>query len=434
MLQVKALRQALKDVPAAMDKNERFRRVSALIGGSHSKKECYDKYKELKTEAKLKQNASRINSAVAPGAGISRWDHRVPEKNYTEAILDDGRVTLPLGDEFSKSTATIGGLNEAAVKNAGNTVGCGASAASGPLSERSSTLSSWSSHSAECSGQQQQEQQQRRQPRRSTASSTLSSVRSEPQEGANSSDSSTELRGIEGSVGRAGIRHKRFDQMGKAARPSYVRGSERTLQGSSSGTYESPADRPAAKSYGEDGNHDTARGAARCEGELMKVEEVDEVEDFCLEEELAVDPHCAVGVAQARRGGRQGGANRTGRYSQGESSSAGGGIGCEEGEKPVRVKAVTEAEATGVRALVFGDPMKRFNDAWREQGFYFCPVDGLRYGLVQAEGGPCSVLAAVQAFLLEVCLYGGHRRHLNDGQTRSAIQTASDSSEVARAS
>ena len=51
---------------------------------------------------------------------------------------------------------------------------------------------------------------------------------------------------------------------------------------------------------------------------------------------------------------------------------------------------------------MFGDRSKSFNDAWREQGFYFCNVDGLRYGLVQAEGGPCGVLAAVQAFILEV--------------------------------
>lgn len=63
---------------------------------------------------------------------------------------------------------------------------------------------------------------------------------------------------------------------------------------------------------------------------------------------------------------------------------------------------MTEVEANGVRDLVLGNASKSFNDAWREQGFYFCGFEGLRYGLVQAEGGPCGVLAAVQAFLLEV--------------------------------
>lgn len=43
--QVRALRRALKDIPSAVDKNERFRRVAALVGGGRSKKDCYDKYK-----------------------------------------------------------------------------------------------------------------------------------------------------------------------------------------------------------------------------------------------------------------------------------------------------------------------------------------------------------------------------------------------------
>ncbi|CAN0505460.1 unnamed protein product, partial [Ectocarpus sp. 8 AP-2014] len=68
--------------------------------------------------------------------------------------------------------------------------------------------------------------------------------------------------------------------------------------------------------------------------------------------------------------------------------------------------AVTELQANGVRELVFGNPSKRFNDAWREQGFFFCGEEFLRYGLVQAEGGPCGVLAAVQAFVLEDMIFG----------------------------
>lgn len=400
MLQVRALRQALKDVPAAMEKNERFRRVSALVGGRHSKKECYDKYKELKAEAKLKQAVSKQNLASAAGVNSSRRDHNPPKK-HTGTTHDTGDVALPLAGEFPQSMAAIGRQDE--VKNAYSTAGSvAASAGSGTFSERSSTFSSWSSHSAEFLGQQQRQQQQAQQPqRRSTPSSALSSVPSQLRQNVNG-DSSTEL-GTGAGVSHEVHRHESFNQMGTVARPSHLSGGETTIRGSGSGTCDGADSRPISNSHDESGFHSTAREAASCEEELMKVEDV-QVEDFCLEEELlVVDQDCAEGSAQTSRAGRHGGAGRAGRNSQGQCSSAGGNIGHDGDEPPGKV-AVTEAEANGARALVFGDPMKRFNEAWREQGFYFSAVAGLRYGLVQAEGGPCGVLAAVQAFLLEVRL------------------------------
>lgn len=35
-----------------------------------------------------------------------------------------------------------------------------------------------------------------------------------------------------------------------------------------------------------------------------------------------------------------------------------------------------------------------------EQGFSFSNAKNLRYGLVQVEGGPCGVLAVVQAYVI----------------------------------
>ncbi|CAM9593369.1 unnamed protein product, partial [Hapterophycus canaliculatus] len=365
--EVRALRQALKDVPAVMEKNERFRRVSALVGGTHSKKECYDKYKELKAEAKFKQTISRNNSAVAAEASNSCRDHRAPKKN-TRATNDDGDVALPVGDEFPQTTAAIRRKDE--VESASTAAGSlAASAGNRLLSVRNSMFSSSSSHSTEALGQQQQRQQQQQKQQLSMTSSTFSSVPSEPREDVKS-DSGTEL-GIGCSASRAEKRCESFDQIKTVARSSHV--------------------------------------TAPCGEELiMKVEDVGEVEfeDFCPEEELPeADQHYAAGVAQARRGGSYGCADRAGRNSQEQSSPARAEIGRDRGKAPERW-AVTETEANGARALVFGDPLKRFNDAWSEQGFYFCAVDGLRYGLVQAEGGPCGVLAAVQAFLLEDMVFG----------------------------
>lgn len=115
----------------------------------------------------------------------------------------------------------------------------------------------------------------------------------------------------------------------------------------------------------------------------MEIEEVD-VDDFCLDDELE---HVADGRGIPRR-----------VATNDNEARAGGGAG----GQGLGWRAVTEIEATGVRELVFGDGSRAFNEAWREQGFSFCGVDGLGYGLVQAEGGPCGVLAVVQAFMLEV--------------------------------
>jgi len=56
--ELNALKRAVKDVDGALDKNERWKRVAERVDG-RGKKECYDKYKELKAaKAAAKRTAA----------------------------------------------------------------------------------------------------------------------------------------------------------------------------------------------------------------------------------------------------------------------------------------------------------------------------------------------------------------------------------------
>lgn len=54
--------------------------------------------------------------------------------------------------------------------------------------------------------------------------------------------------------------------------------------------------------------------------------------------------------------------------------------------------------------MVFDSGKGRFNKAWM-QGFFPSSARGLKFGVVQTAGGPCGVLASVQACLLRHLLY-----------------------------
>ncbi|CCI50048.1 unnamed protein product [Albugo candida] len=59
-------------------------------------------------------------------------------------------------------------------------------------------------------------------------------------------------------------------------------------------------------------------------------------------------------------------------------------------------------EADAIREILFSSSSKRkmFGPHWEMQGFSFSNAKNLRYGLVQVEGGPCGVLAVVQAYVI----------------------------------
>uniref|UniRef100_A0A8C3B247 Ubiquitin carboxyl-terminal hydrolase MINDY n=1 Tax=Cyclopterus lumpus TaxID=8103 RepID=A0A8C3B247_CYCLU len=58
-----------------------------------------------------------------------------------------------------------------------------------------------------------------------------------------------------------------------------------------------------------------------------------------------------------------------------------------------------------LKVILIGSSLNCFNVEWRNQGFPFSEMHDLRYGIVQKKGGPCGVLASIQAFVLKKLLF-----------------------------
>jgi hypothetical protein len=101
--------------------------------------------------------------------------------------------------------------------------------------------------------------------------------------------------------------------------------------------------------------------------------------------------------------------------------------------------------ANGLKDLLFNDRKKVFSDSWKKQGLYFVSSSppasgvtggrrfgnkasasssegGLGYGLEQRSGGPCGVLASVNAFVLRELLFSA------EGDFSSSAPRSSSSS------
>ncbi|XP_058641105.1 probable ubiquitin carboxyl-terminal hydrolase MINDY-4 isoform X2 [Onychostoma macrolepis] len=61
--------------------------------------------------------------------------------------------------------------------------------------------------------------------------------------------------------------------------------------------------------------------------------------------------------------------------------------------------------ATALKEIIFGSSMACFTEEWKQQNFTFSDTPGLKYGIVQKKGGPCGVLAVVQACVLQKLLF-----------------------------
>ncbi|XP_062280278.1 probable ubiquitin carboxyl-terminal hydrolase MINDY-4 [Scomber scombrus] len=61
--------------------------------------------------------------------------------------------------------------------------------------------------------------------------------------------------------------------------------------------------------------------------------------------------------------------------------------------------------AMELKAVLLGSCLNCFSVEWRNQDFTFSNTHDLRYGIVQKKGGPCGVLASVQAFVLKKLLF-----------------------------
>jgi hypothetical protein len=68
-----------------------------------------------------------------------------------------------------------------------------------------------------------------------------------------------------------------------------------------------------------------------------------------------------------------------------------------------REKVISREDSSGIFKLLFKDGKGHLHDSWK-QGFYF--DENIKYGIYQNQGGPCGILATVQAFFLKHLLFG----------------------------
>lgn len=80
------------------------------------------------------------------------------------------------------------------------------------------------------------------------------------------------------------------------------------------------------------------------------------------------------------------------------------------------VKSITLETAIELKTLIFGNPKSSFNPEWRRQGFYFSTHPDLEYGLMQEKGGPCGLLASVQAWILRYLLFNENGKQNGKGK------------------
>jgi len=85
---------------------------------------------------------------------------------------------------------------------------------------------------------------------------------------------------------------------------------------------------------------------------------------------------------------------------------------------------VTMDQAVGIRRLLFNDTKRVLPDSWRRQGFFFSRASALGYGLIQSAGGPCGVLASVQAFVLRELLFPTEASPVSDYRNPTPIEQA----------
>ncbi|XP_027684663.2 probable ubiquitin carboxyl-terminal hydrolase MINDY-4 [Chelonia mydas] len=74
-------------------------------------------------------------------------------------------------------------------------------------------------------------------------------------------------------------------------------------------------------------------------------------------------------------------------------------------------KAIDISLAKEIKNLLFGSSLCCFSEEWKIQNFTFNSIPQLKYGIVQKKGGPCGVLAAVQACVLQQLLFGDSNRN-----------------------
>ncbi|NXT36234.1 MINY4 hydrolase, partial [Pelecanoides urinatrix] len=74
-------------------------------------------------------------------------------------------------------------------------------------------------------------------------------------------------------------------------------------------------------------------------------------------------------------------------------------------------KAIDISLAKELKNLLFGSSLCCFSEEWKIQSFTFNNIPQLKYGIVQKKGGPCGILAAVQACVLQQLIFADSNRN-----------------------
>ncbi|XP_054847996.1 probable ubiquitin carboxyl-terminal hydrolase MINDY-4 [Eublepharis macularius] len=80
----------------------------------------------------------------------------------------------------------------------------------------------------------------------------------------------------------------------------------------------------------------------------------------------------------------------------------------------VKSKPIDFCLARDLKILLFGSSLSCFSEEWKIQSFVFSDIPELKYGIVQKKGGPCGVLAAVQACVLRHLIFGDSSQNNGD--------------------
>lgn len=81
-------------------------------------------------------------------------------------------------------------------------------------------------------------------------------------------------------------------------------------------------------------------------------------------------------------------------------------LGPEASGKETAGRPITLEEASQLRNLLTGSPAQPLSTEWLSQNFKQNANPNLSYGIVQKKGGPCGVLACVQAYMMKSLIFG----------------------------
>ena len=87
---VTKLKKACKEIPSTVEKQQRWRQISGIVG--RGKRECYDKYKELKEAQKTKNELKATMTRAKEG---STFEERLAALGLKEPAADEASAPAP---------------------------------------------------------------------------------------------------------------------------------------------------------------------------------------------------------------------------------------------------------------------------------------------------------------------------------------------------